>query len=195
MSLCAACSHMVKTSSIRRVRRKTRDLYSVAFYDHPSETGRPARLKRRDALEHARKNGQTSIARDLKGARFGGRKNPENLTSRCTYRTEIAWLSSAVAAGVEAWRSVRPEETGSAGAGGEPGELRVAGEPIDAGDLADQLRGEDHSEATLGEQLRRDLVHQRHEFFVELVDRAGQIADPADLIVCDREARVALGAR
>jgi hypothetical protein len=33
----------------------------------------------------------------------------------------------------------------------EPGELRVAGEPIDPGDLADQLRGDQRPDARLGE--------------------------------------------
>jgi hypothetical protein len=33
----------------------------------------------------------------------------------------------------------------------EPGELRVAAEPIDPGDLADQLRGDQCSDARLGE--------------------------------------------
>ena len=34
----------------------------------------------------------------------------------------------------------------------DPGELRVAGEPVDPGDLADQLGGNQHAEATLGQR-------------------------------------------
>ena len=96
-----------------------------------------------------------------------------------------AWLSWRLPPGSKRWRSVRPEETGIGAQPGDSGELRVGGEALDAGDLADQCGGGDDTEPAFDEQLWRDLVNERGELGGELADRAGEVADPADLIASD----------
>jgi len=54
---------------------------------------------------------------------------------------------------------------------GKTRELRVVGEAVDPGDLADEPGGGDDPEAVLREQRRCDLGHELREFLVELVDR------------------------
>src|SRR5689334_12979903 len=60
----------------------------------------------------------------------------------------------AVAAAVEA---VAVGASGGHRDGGAPGDARelcIAGEPVDASDLADQFGGGDHAEPALGQELR-----------------------------------------
>ncbi len=71
------------------------------------------------------------------------------------------------------------------GASGEARELRVAGEPVDPGDLADQLGRDQHAHACLGQQLRRDLPDQAGELLIEPGDRAGQFPNPGDHVARD----------
>ncbi len=91
----------------------------------------------------------------------------------------------SVPAGIEAVAVGPSGGDGDRGASGDARELRVAGEPVDPGDLADQLRGDQHAEAVLGQQLRRDLFDEAGELLVEPGDRAGQLPDPDDHVARD----------
>ena len=84
----------------------------------------------------------------------------------------------AVAAAVEAVAVGASGADGDWGAAGGAGELRVGVKAVDPGDLADQLRGDDHAETAFGEELWREFVTSRR-VRRELGDRAGQVADPA----------------
>ena len=53
----------------------------------------------------------------------------------------IAWFSCRLPPRSRRWRSVRPDETGIGAHAAIRGELCVAREAVDPGDLADQLRG------------------------------------------------------
>jgi hypothetical protein len=55
------------------------------------------------------------------------------------------------------------------------GELGRCREALGAGDLADELGGDQRPESGLGEQLRRDLPHEFGDLALELVDRGDQI--------------------
>jgi hypothetical protein len=57
--------------------------------------------------------------------------------------------------------------------------------PVDPGDLADQLRRDQHAEALLCQQLWGDLCDEAGELLVELGDRAGQFPDPGDHVARD----------
>ena len=99
----------------------------------------------------------------------------------------------AVAAAVE------PVAVGLAGAdrdrsdAGGAGELGVGGEPLGAGDLADELGRGQGPEAGLGEQVRRDLGDQVGDLGFERLDRLGQFADAAQLVAGDPDAHGLLG--
>jgi hypothetical protein len=75
----------------------------------------------------------------------------------------------AVAAGIEAVAVGAFGGDGDGGASGEARELRVAGEPVDPGDLADQLGCDQHAHARLGQELRRDLPDQAGQLLIEPV--------------------------
>jgi hypothetical protein len=96
-----------------------------------------------------------------------------------------AWLSLAVAAGVKAMAVGAAGGDGDGGASREAGELRVAGEPVDPGDLADQLGRDQDAQALLGQQLRRDLPDEAGELLVELGDRSRQFPDAEDHVARD----------
>jgi hypothetical protein len=53
--------------------------------------------------------------------------------------------------------------------------LCLAGEPVDPGDLTDQLGGDQRPQARFGQELRRDLFDQAGELLIELGDRTGQL--------------------
>jgi hypothetical protein len=63
----------------------------------------------------------------------------------------------AVAAAVQAVPVGLARADGDRSDAGRPGELGVGGEPLRAGDLADELGSGQGSESGLGEQLRCDL--------------------------------------
>ncbi len=90
---------------------------------------------------------------------------------------------------------VLPELTGDRGDAGGAGELGVAGEPLGAGDLADELGRGRRAEAGLTEQVRRDLGDQVGDLGFEFVDRLGELADAAQLIARDPDAHRLLGPR
>ena len=91
----------------------------------------------------------------------------------------------AVAAGIEAVAVGASGGDRDRRASGEPRELRVAGEAVNPGDLADQLGGDQHPDPSFGQQLGRDLSDEPGELLVELGDRAGQLPDPADHVARD----------
>ena len=72
---------------------------------------------------------------------------------------------------------VEPVALGVARAGGDrrdaggAGELGRRGEALGAGDLADELGGDQRPEPRLAEQLRRDLPDELGDLALELVDR------------------------
>jgi hypothetical protein len=71
-------------------------------------------------------------------------------------------------------------------ASGDARELRIAGEAVNSGDLADQLGGDDHADPALCQQLRCDPLDECGELVMKFVDRPGKVADPPDLIARDR---------
>src|SRR6266545_4025483 len=101
----------------------------------------------------------------------------------------------AVAALVEAL------SLGVAGAGrdrrdaGGARELRWCGETLGAGDLTDELGGDQRPEPRLGEQLWRDLFDELGDVALELVDRGGQFAQAAQHVARDPDTRRLIGAR
>src|SRR6266545_3568234 len=64
-----------------------------------------------------------------------------------------------------------------AGIGATPAarELRWCGETLGAGDLTDELGGDQRPEPRLGEQLWRDLFDELGDVALELVDRGGSV--------------------
>src|ERR1035437_7665028 len=90
-----------------------------------------------------------------------------------------------VPAGIEAVAVAPSGRDRDRGASGDARELRVTGEPVDPGDLTDQLGRDQHAEALLCQQLRRDLVDEAGELLVEMGDRAGQLPDPGDHVARD----------
>ena len=72
--------------------------------------------------------------------------------------------------------------------------MGVGGEAVDPGDLADELRGEQHADPGFGEQLRRDLVDQGGDLVVEVFGGAGELAGAADHVAGDRDLDGLLGA-
>ena len=71
--------------------------------------------------------------------------------------------------------------------------MRVVGETINPGDLADQLGGDQHAETSFGQQLGRGLFDETGELLVEQADRAGQLPDPADHVARDLYPDVGFG--
>jgi hypothetical protein len=86
------------------------------------------------------------------------------------------------------WRLVLPELTGIGAIPPGAGQLGVGGEPLGAGDLADQLAGRERPEARLGEQLRRGLGDELGDLRLEQSALAGTL-----LCTLDVEIRGALG--
>jgi hypothetical protein len=86
---------------------------------------------------------------------------------------------------------------GVAGADGDRGkaggarELGIAGEPVGAGDLADELGRGQRTEPGLAEQPRRDLS----DLGLQRLDRVRGLADAAQLVTGDANAHRLLGAR
>jgi hypothetical protein len=87
---------------------------------------------------------------------------------------------------------VRPEDGDRRGAGGA-GELGVGREAVEAGDLAEQLGGHQGAAAAFGEQSRRERRDECGELVLEVVDRARELADVAQPIAGDPDARALLG--
>src|SRR3954454_9798983 len=75
------------------------------------------------------------------------------------------------------------------------GELGVGGEPVGAGDLADELGGGQRPEARLGKQLWRDVGDELGDLGLERLERGGELADAAQLVAGDTNARRLFGAR
>jgi hypothetical protein len=90
----------------------------------------------------------------------------------------IAWLSWRLPPGSRRWRSVRPDWTWIGAQAARRGELGVGLEPVDAGDLPDQLGGDQHPDAALGQQLRRHRANEMGELVVQLIDGAGSARGP-----------------
>jgi hypothetical protein len=88
-----------------------------------------------------------------------------------------------------------PELTGSGGDAAGAGELGVGGKALGAGDLADQLARGQRPEAGLGQQLRCDLVDELRGLGLELVDRQRQLAQVAQLVASNANARRLLAPR
>src|ERR1700684_4028543 len=97
----------------------------------------------------------------------------------------IAWLSWRLPPGSRRCRSVRPDETGIGAQPERRAELGVGGEPVDAGDLSDQLCGDEDPEAFLGQQSGTDPGDHDGEMFIETGDRAGQLAQAVDHVAGD----------
>jgi hypothetical protein len=68
---------------------------------------------------------------------------------------------------------------------GHPREVRVGGEPLGAGGLADQDRGGDRAAAELGEQLRTIGSNEGVQLALELARLTGELADLSDLLFRD----------
>src|SRR3954454_3865434 len=91
--------------------------------------------------------------------------------------------------------SVEPLALGVSRAGGDPCDARRAGEPgrcakaLGAGGLAGELGGDQRPESRLAEQLRCDLPDERADLALELVDRLRELAQSAQLITRDANAR------
>src|SRR5262245_5722691 len=77
----------------------------------------------------------------------------------------------AVAAAVESVAVGLARADGDRGDAGGAREFGVAGEPVRAGDLADELGCGQWPEAGLGQQLRRDLGDELGELGLERLDR------------------------
>ena len=69
----------------------------------------------------------------------------------------------AVAARIEAVAIGATGRHRNRSASGDARELRVAGEAINPGDLADQLGGDQHAETSFGQQLWRGLFDETGE--------------------------------
>lgn len=65
------------------------------------------------------------------------------------------------------------------------GKLGVGGEPLSAGDLADELVSRQRPKTGLGEQLRSDPVDKLGDSCLERVDRRGQLAQVLELATSD----------
>ncbi len=74
-------------------------------------------------------------------------------------------------------------------------ELGGRREAVSAGDLADELGGDQRPESRLGEQLRCDLFDEGSDVAFELGDRLSQFAQAAQLVASDADAHRLLGAR
>src|SRR4029450_3369706 len=73
-------------------------------------------------------------------------------------------------------------------------ELGRCREALGAGDLADELGGDQRPESRLGQRLRRDLGDEFGDLALELVDRQGQLAQATQLVARDPDAHRLLGA-
>src|SRR4051812_43645426 len=82
---------------------------------------------------------------------------------------------------------------GRGGAGGAGGAGRCR-EALGAGDLADELGGDQRPEPGLCEQLRRELRHERGDLALQPVDRERELAQAAQRIARDPDAHRLLGA-
>ena len=100
----------------------------------------------------------------------------------------------AVAAAVEAVPLRLSGGGGDRGRAGGAGELGVGGEAAGVGDLADQLGRGQRAAAAFGPQPRREGGGERGELALEVVDRAGQLADAAQFVARDPDADALLGA-
>ena len=95
---------------------------------------------------------------------------------------------------------IEPVALGAPGGGGDgrgaggAREFGVAGEAGDVGDLAEQLGGGQDAAAAFGEQPRRERGDQGSEFGVEVVDGPGELADAAEFVAGDPDARGLRGA-
>src|ERR687885_1043853 len=85
----------------------------------------------------------------------------------------------AVAAAVEPVAVGRAGAHRNRGDAGGAGEFGVGGEPVRAGDLADELGRGQGTEAGFGEQLRRDLRDQAGDLGFERFDRLRKLTDAA----------------
>jgi hypothetical protein len=101
----------------------------------------------------------------------------------------------AVAAAIEAVAVGLAGADGDRSDAGGARELGVCGEPVRAGDLADKLGRGERPQTGLAEQLRRDLVDEGADLCLERLERLGELADAAQLVTRDADARGLLGAR
>jgi hypothetical protein len=83
------------------------------------------------------------------------------------------------------FRTAKRVEANPGDWGLNPRELRFGGEAAHAGDLADQLGGGQHVTSVLGQQLWRQVSHQRREVTLEFADRARELADSTQLVASD----------
>ena len=93
------------------------------------------------------------------------------------------------------WRWVRPEE---AGIGAEPAvraSLASVAKRLTPAISPSSLAAVSDAAAAFGEQSRRERGDERGEFGFEVVDGAGELADAAQFVARDPDARALLGAR
>jgi hypothetical protein len=96
-----------------------------------------------------------------------------------TARRWSAQVELAVAAAVEAVALRSAGGCGDRSRSGAAGELGVAGEASDVGDLAQELGGGQEAAAAFGQQSGRERGDERGELGLEVVDGAGELADAA----------------
>lgn len=85
----------------------------------------------------------------------------------------------AVAALIEAMALRVARAPGDRRDAGDSRDLRRCREALGAGDLADEVGGDQRPEPGLAEQLRRDLLDEDGDVALELIDRGGQLAQAA----------------
>ena len=99
----------------------------------------------------------------------------------------------AVAAAVEPVPAGVARADRDRGDAGGAGELGVRREPVRAGDLADELGRGQRPEPRLGEEVRGDLGDQVGDLGFQRLDGLGELAQPAQLVAGDPDARGLLG--